>query len=271
VVTSISRGGEVLFPQPVPVGQTQAPSDSLAFTVSAEGQREVLVRRSGSYTVRLANGEVRNWNAVRVRESHPIEGSWTLTFPPDSGVGRALTLDTLRSWSRHPDPDVQHFSGTAKYRTVFTLPEIVSRIVLDLGRVEVMAKVTVNGREYGPLWKAPYHVDITDAVRAGDNTLEVAVVNLWVNRLIGDAALPEDAERDANGALQRWPDWVLAGGSSPVGRRTFVTQPLWRKNEPLKDSGLLGPVVLHFPVAFRLEPGATAARRMAGAGGPTDP
>jgi hypothetical protein len=75
------------------------------------------------------------------------------------------------------------------------------------------------------------------------------VVNLWVNRLIGDAALPDDSsrERDANGRLIKWPPWVLDGKTSPTGRRSFVTYPLWTRDEPLQPSGLLGPVTLSYP------------------------
>ena len=264
-IASLSRDGEALFPQPLSPGESSGPADSFEFTVAASGERGLLLHRSGSYSIRYAGGEVREWKQVRVPESRLLGGPWTLTLPQDSGVPEPLRLDALDSWSRHPDKNVKHFSGTAVYRTQFTLPEIQSRVVLDLGRVEVMARVLVNGRELGTLWKAPYHIDITEAARAGENTLEVAVVNLWVNRLIGDAALPEDAERDQSGRLTSWPDWMLAGESSPTGRRSFVTVPLWKKDEPLKDSGLLGPVSLRFPVAFSLNGGPAGSRRMAGA------
>jgi hypothetical protein len=161
------------------------------------------------------------------------------------------------------DAEARHFSGKANYRAQFIVPEKRSKVLLDLGRVEVMASVRVNGRELGILWKPPYRVDVTDAVIAGTNTLEIAVVNLWANRLIGDAALPEDAERDKSGRLLSWPDWVLTGRNSPTGRRSFVTFPLWKSDEPLKVSGLLGPVTLHFPVAVSLESSSVGGQRTA--------
>jgi hypothetical protein len=67
-------------------------------------------------------------------------------------------------------------------------------LYLDLGDVEVMARVKLNGRELGILWKKPFRIDITSGARAGANSLELTVVNLWPNRLIGDANLPEDCE-----------------------------------------------------------------------------
>jgi hypothetical protein len=175
-----------------------------------------------------------------------LAGPWTLSFPPDSGAPASSTLTSLDSWSRHPDDRVKYFSGTADYRTDFSAPPTSpqSRTILDLGRVEVMARVHLNGQDLGILWRPPYRLDVTDALRPGTNSLRISVVNLWVNRLIGDESLPADSEREKNGRLKSWPQWALDGKSSPTGRHTFVTFPLWKKGEPLVDSGLLGPVTL---------------------------
>ncbi|MFO1492482.1 MAG: hypothetical protein U1F87_16600 [Kiritimatiellia bacterium] len=171
-----------------------------------------------------------------------MTGPWQIVFPSDSGVAAPVALDALASWSDHTDSAVRHFSGTATYSNRFELADAAGRVELDLGRVEVMARVKVNGVDLGILWKPPYRVDITRAARPGVNELQIEVVNLWPNRLIGDAALPEDSPRNANGRLESWPAWVLEGRSSPTGRRSFVTLPLWRKEEALLPSGLLGPV-----------------------------
>jgi hypothetical protein len=247
-IVSIRRNGATVFPAAPVTGN----NPEVEFTTRPDAERGALLHRSGDYAIHFADGGQKEFKQVQVTGPRAVTGPWTLTFPSDSGVNGPLTLDTLGSWSQHPDDNVKHFSGTAIYRSKFELPPLESRVVLDLGRVEVMAKVTVNGQPLGILWKPPYRLDITDAVKPGANTLEIAVVNLWVNRLIGDAALPDDAERDKNGRLVQWPDWVLAGQASPMGRRSFVTFPLWKKDEPLKESGLLGPVVLHFPVAVSL-------------------
>jgi hypothetical protein len=121
---------------------------------------------------------------------------------------------------------------------------------LDLGKVEVMAEVALNAKNLGILWKPPYRTDVTSAVQAGQNTLEVKVANLWINRMIGDEQLPEDSDRLWNGdeltdgTLKSWPKWLAEGKPSPTGRLTFTTHRQWKKGEPLKPSGLLGPVVL---------------------------
>ena len=201
-----------------------------------------VVFRPGEPAIPVADG----FSTMAFSVATPLAGPWTLEFPKDSGAPEKLEIDKLISWSRHPDAGVQHFSGTAIYRHGFNLPETKPgcRIFLDLGRVEIMARVKLNGQDLGILWKPPYRVEITEAAKAGPNTLEIAVVNLWANRLIGDAALPEDARRDKKGTLESWPQWILDGQPSPTGRRTFVTFPLWKKDDPLQESGLLGPVQL---------------------------
>jgi hypothetical protein len=86
-------------------------------------------------------------------------------------------------------------------------------------------------------------VDVTGIV-GGKNELEIEVVNLWPNRMIGDEELPDDSERNPDGTLKKWPQWVLDGKPSPTGRFTFTSWRLWRKGSPLLESGLLGPVQL---------------------------
>jgi hypothetical protein len=107
-----------------------------------------------------------------------------------------------------------------------------------------MADVKLNGRDFGVLWKPPFRVDVTDALERGRNELEVKVVNLWPNRLIGDEQLPEDSERNPDGTLKKWPEWLEQGKPSPTGRFTFSMWRLWKKNDALLESGLIGPVKL---------------------------
>jgi hypothetical protein len=111
-----------------------------------------------------------------------------------------------------------------------------------------MAEVTLNGKPLGTLWKPPYRVDVTEALIDGENKLELKVVNLLINRQIGDEQLPEDSDRNDHRALNKWPQWLEEGKPSPTGRFTFGTWRLWKKDDPLVESGLLGPVTLR-PVA----------------------
>jgi hypothetical protein len=144
---------------------------------------------------------------------------------------------------------VRHFSGSAVYRKSFDfqLPPIGDaslhpEIWLDLGGVGIMADVKLNDRELGLLWKPPYRLNISQAIRKGSNTLEIRIINLPINRMIGDESLPEDSDRKPDGTLKTWPTWLDKGEPSPTGRTTFTSWRLWKKDEPLKESGLLGPV-----------------------------
>jgi hypothetical protein len=190
----------------------------------------------------------RNFPALKtVRE---LAGPWSVQFDPKwSGLTRALAFDHLEDWAKRPEEAIKYFSGSAEYHKVFDLPgaEIgnpEARIYLDLGRVAIMAAVKLNGKDLGTLWKAPYRVDITGAVKAGENVLQIRVVNLLVNRMIGDEFLPEDSERNKNGTLKQWPVWLEEGKPSPTGRRTFTTWRGLKKEDPLQESGLLGPVTV---------------------------
>jgi len=64
--------------------------------------------------------------------------------------------------------------------------------MLDLGNVQEMASVKINGKQMQVMWSAPFQFDITPFVKSGPNDLEVEVVNMWPNRLIGDSKLPEN-------------------------------------------------------------------------------
>jgi hypothetical protein len=110
-------------------------------------------------------------------------------------------------------------------------------LYLDLGVVKDMARVRLNGEDLGVVWTAPWRVDITDRLKEGDNDLDIAVVNRWPNRLIGDERMPDDGIRDG-----KWPEWLLEGKPRTSGRFTFTTYKHYSADSPLLPSGLLGPV-----------------------------
>jgi len=180
----------------------------------------------------------------------PIEvtGAWQLRLDDNIVKSSAISLNHLCSWSEQEDSRLKYFSGTAIYSKRIEIPgSMIGRnkqIYLDLGDVQVMAEVTLNGEKLPLLWKPPYELEITKAAKRGENRLEVKVVNLWPNRLIGDEQLPEDSERNQDGTLKSWPQWLTDGKASPAGRSTFVSWRLWKKNDALIRSGLLGPVRL---------------------------
>ncbi len=211
----------------------------------ANGALALRASEAGEYEVALASGDEVTLVST-APEALEVGGPWRVTFPPNWGAPDQVELATLASWSVHSDPGVRHFSGTATYHTTFEAPASLRangrRVTLDLGRVEVMARVVLNRRDLGILWKAPYRVDVTEALRPGRNILRIEVTNLWPNRLIGDESLPEDSDRHPNGTLRAWPDWLAANVPSPTGRFTFTSWRLWSPQDALLPSGLLGPV-----------------------------
>ncbi len=151
-----------------------------------------------------------------------VDGAWDVGFQPNRGAPEKITLPALSSWHEHAEPGVKYFSGTGTYTKTLEVPAdwIVSgaKLWLDLGDVKNIAEVTVNGKPVGLVWKAPFRLDVTSALKAGANTLEVKVTNLWVNRLIGDRQ--EGVEKTY----------------------TYTAQQFYRADSPLLPSGLVGPV-----------------------------
>jgi hypothetical protein len=213
----------------------------------ANGHLILDVWKPGRYDLQTTAGR-RQIQVPSLPPAVQIDGPWTLVLAPELGGPRRLTLDTLSSWSEQTDPGVRYFSGTVRYAADVSVPtEMLARgrrLYLDLGKVEVMAQGWLNGKDLGILWKPPFVVDVTEAARPGTNSLEVKVVNLWINRLIGDEQLSEDSLRNGNGTLKEWPRWLTDEKRSPTGRHTFTSWRLWKKADVLVPSGLLGPVRL---------------------------
>lgn len=150
--------------------------------------------------------------------------------------GKSVVFDELSAWNLHADAAIKYFSGAATYRKSFELTgaQAAQPVRLQLGDVKCLAQVRLNGRDLGVVWTAPWAVELTGAVQPGRNDLEIVVVNTWVNRLIGDAALPpEKRTTRTNVGLQ-------------TGKRTFKAFQGFASEDPLMPSGLLGPVRLEF-------------------------
>jgi hypothetical protein len=173
---------------------------------------------------REAHDEVNLPERPMPRVAQPLEGGWTLVFEKRPGAPtRVFGEEKLFDWSRHEDPAVRRFSGTATYKRVFVIDRPARdqrRVWLDLGEVADIADVAVNGVRCGTAWTPPLRVEITDALKDGENELRISVSNTWANRLIGDAVLPERE------------------------RVTWTTSKLNMKGKPLLKAGLLGPVRL---------------------------
>ena len=183
---------------------------------------------------------------------------WNVSFAYHNGITalppEPIVMETLRDWTTFgADGDavstsLRYFSGTATYRTTFTFPDSStpslphsSTLTLSLGSVSTgVAHVFVNGKDCGVAWCAPWEVDISSAVREGDNEVEIRYTNNWYNRLVGDCFLkPED--RVTRSTLQYWRQSRKdKTDKNPLHRRTRYSGP--SADDPLQPSGLLGPV-----------------------------
>jgi len=216
-------------------------------SVSGEGVPVVKAWGNGQIELKMASGKVLRAEAVEIPAPLEITGAWNLSFPPNWGAPPSVTLDRLISWTDHETDGVRYFSGTATYEKGVEIPDERfspgCELWLDLGAVKNFAQVSLNGHEFGVLWKPPFRVNVTSVAKPGANRLIIKVTNLWPNRLIGDEQLPPDCEWNGK-QLRGWPQWLLDGKPSPTGRLTFTTWHHWTKDSKLLESGLLGPVML---------------------------
>ncbi|MBV9340351.1 MAG: glycoside hydrolase, partial [Acidobacteria bacterium] len=153
-----------------------------------------------------------------------IDAPWELSFPPGQGAPPTARFDKLTPWNDNADEGIKYFSGTATYTTAVDASGSWFRpgaqLWLDLGAVKNLAEVLVNGKSLGIVWKQPYRIDVTPALKPGTNSIQIKVTNGWANRIIGD--------RQPN-AKQAY---------------TFTSPKFYKATSPLWPSGLLGPVAI---------------------------
>lgn len=157
---------------------------------------------------------------VQYNETQTLDNKWLVQFPEGWGAPAEMELNTLTPWCNLPiSEEGKAFSGSATYSTTFQLADKHKHLLLDLGKVDMIAEVTLNGQKLRNLWCHPYTLDITDYVKTGENTLQIKVTNTWFNRLAFDASQPE-ADRKT---------WTISGPKA---------------GSALKECGLMGPVTL---------------------------
>lgn len=179
----------------------------------------------------LANADGPSTQRVNFPELETVaqlDGPWQVAFDPSWGGPENITFDQLADWTTRSEPGIRYYSGAATYRKTFDLPALTSRrpaaLFLDLGKVKNLARVRCNGIDRGIIWTPPWRVDLASSAKPGANHLEIEVVNLWPNRLLGDAQAPPEQRR------------------TKTNVRKFAQPGL-----PLLESGLLGPVKLLRP------------------------
>jgi Glycosyl hydrolases family 2, sugar binding domain len=187
--------------------------------------------------------------AVRTQTVAELSGPWQVAFQADRGAPATATFPQLADFRDNSDPGIRYFSGIATYsKDADISPQTIAagKVWLDLGKVDDLAEVWVNGKLLGTAWKPPYKVDITSAVKRGSNHIEIKSVNLWVNRLIGDVQpgvttkftfTAADGKAIPNQAPPN-PDANPAAAQRPRNGMPY------RPDAPLRASGLIGPVTV---------------------------
>jgi hypothetical protein len=204
------------------------------FDIQADGsEMSGIVNREGQYTFTFDNGGKEVLHVNDIPPSFDITGSWSIDFPPGWGAPDQTTFPELISWTDSDQEGIRYFSGIATYNKEFDIPldslddDLV--ILLDLGRVREVADVYLNGEKLQILWNPPYQLDISRAIKPGKNNLSIEVANTWSNRLTGDG-------RNSEG--KHYTKTNITGPN-------YQNSILW-KDAPLLESGLMGPVSIHF-------------------------
>jgi hypothetical protein len=151
-----------------------------------------------------------------------IDDGWEVSFTDPFGITFNRTFNSLTDWRKSEEEMIKHFSGKAIYRTNFKMDisDLEENYYLNLGRVGVVAKVILNGKEVGGLWTAPWRINISEYLNPGANVLEIEVANNWNNRMVGDAELAAEE------------------------RKSYAPVDIFKPGSPLQSSGLMGPVII---------------------------
>ena len=230
---SLSKDNALLFPA---ARKTPQELESIEILPGEQNKLEVQVWKSGTYTLKTAEGKEITVKVETVPAMREITGPWEIQFPWGWGAPASKVLPELISWTEDSQEGIKYFSGIATYykELNITAGQLAAdrRIFLDLGRIRFVAEVYLNGKSLGILWKPPFRVDITRAAKPGRNQLVIEVANTWSNRLVGDARSPQN-KRYCQTNITNSLTWSVP----------------W-KDTPLLESGLLGPV--HLIMARRL-------------------
>ena len=245
----------VVFRKAIPAGTDQlvgvdAPA-GYNLSASQNGVARLESATAVAGTLRFASGKTKQFD-LKSAETIKVKGAWDVRFKTPVTKEFTAQLPKLESLALNANKDIKYFSGTATYKTTVDLPAAAfkngQRFELNLGEVYDMATVTINGKSLGVWWNPPFAADITDALKAGSNIIEIAVTNAWHNLLVGDEQYPVDFEwgvdRSPKGQmLKGYPDWFVKNKPRPEqNRKGFVIWYYHRQDTPLKPAGLVGPV-----------------------------
>lgn len=230
-IIAVQKDGKNWFPG----NQFETKETPLIELYKQDETKYALVYEPGTYSLAWSDGTKEAVNINEPLEEIELSANWDIYFDPKWGAPETVKINELKSWTRFDDEGIRYYSGTARYIKSFSLTQKdISRklMILDLGNVLEMASVKINGHQTPVVWSPPFSFNITPYIKEGFNKLEIEVVNLWPNRLIGDGKLP------LNQRLTKTNINKFNGKDA---------------ENYLRESGLLGPVKINIINQFNLK------------------
>jgi hypothetical protein len=188
------------------------------------GERYRIETDSGRYKLELGPAESklfvfdkdkkgRSWSILPTGNLNSKNISqWTAECKHINGSVTNIALDALKDIK--DIPELQNFCGTIIYRSRMKVGNPGEAGYLNLGKVEGISELIVNGMSCGVQWYGRRVYSINDKIKTGDNEIEIKIITGLLNYM---KSLKE------NPVAQYWTN---------DGRR----------NQPLQSMGLIGPV-----------------------------
>jgi len=212
---------------------------SPVLSVAPTGRLSAEFFHAGNVRVTFPDGRVRDLSVDSLPKPIVVGPPFSVEFDENWCAPKSAVFDKLESWTKNTDPGIKNYSGIVKYTKEVGVPALTGDMhsYLEFDNIAEVARVTVNGRDMGVLWKMPYSLEITGALKEGKNRIVVEVANTWVNRCLYDATLPKEQRLTWSNSMESHfpsPDKIGAGES----RRAWSQGPL--------DSGIIGGMRITF-------------------------
>ena len=221
-ITSVECDGKQIFP-------SNKSTENIPLVSFENGNYAVHPIKTGDYT--FVTNSKKSFSEHFIQAEEVAISNFTGNIQFEAGYNANIPdikINALQPLNESTNPDIRYFSGNAHYTLKFKTPEDFGTpndpVLLDVGDFESVARVSLNGKQLGDLWKPGTSLDISGLLKTtGENELKVTVANVYRNRLVGDLA--------QYGKVQNL--WT----TSPI-------EQFLNKGTPLKPSGLMGPLKL---------------------------
>ncbi|MFA7373189.1 MAG: glycoside hydrolase [bacterium] len=142
-------------------------------------------KKVNNITGPACHNRVEDWQEHQPTEAEEVYLCGRFSLKRVSG-GRYVIIPFKQPFGRNlTEEGFPFYSGRMRLQTTFTMEkEAQKRVFLQLDDVSAACvRVRVNGQECGTLRWEPFILDISAAVKLGDNTLEIEAVTTLVNAL----------------------------------------------------------------------------------------